>query len=177
MKRIFLAVLLASVWWFAACTVPAWVNTAIADAEAAAPIAGSLIAVIDPPLAPLVAIIENGFTVLASTLNTYKAAPTATNLQLVQEGFKAVDVNVAQLASAAQIKNPATEAKVTAIVQLLAQVVTEMGAQVPAARGTGSSVLNLKLQTPGTAQGWKANNFKKQFNAIIQGDARFKPLK
>jgi hypothetical protein len=181
MKRIFLGVLLASVLWLGACAVPSWVNTVVADAETAAPIAGSLLAVIDPALTPLVTIIENGFTALASALNTYKAYPTATNLQSVQAAFKAVDANVAQLEAAAQIKNPATEAKVTAIVQLLAQVVAEIGAQVPASSGLGirDSGLGVQSSAPNalTAKGWKANDFKKQFNAIVQGDARFKPLK
>jgi hypothetical protein len=52
---------LAGVVWFEACTIPAWVNTVESDAEVAAPIAASLIDVIDPALAPVVTLIENGF--------------------------------------------------------------------------------------------------------------------
>ncbi len=174
MKRVYLAVVLASVMWLGACTVPAWVNTVMADAQTAAPIAGSLVDVIDPSLGPLVTVIENGFTALVNTLNTYKAQPTATNLQAVQAAFVAVDANVAQLESAAQIKNPATDAKITAIVQLLTQVVTEIGAQVPPASG-----LAVRSSAPNslTAKGWNAREIKKQFNAIVKGDPRFKPLK
>ena len=181
MKRIYLAVVLASVMWWGACTVPAWVNTVLADAQTAAPIAGSLVEVIDPALAPLVMVIENGFTALVNTINIYKSHPTATNLQAVQAAFQAVDANVAQLESAAQIKNAATQAKVTAIVQLLAQVVTEIGAQVPPSSGLGTrgSGLAVKSSAPHAlaAKGWNASEIKKQYNAIVQGDPRFKELK
>jgi len=100
-----------------ACTVPAWVNTAESDAEVAAPIAAGLIDVIDPALAPTVALIENGFNALVATLDTYKASPTATNLQAVQSAFAAVNANVTQLESAAQIKNAGTASTVTQVVR------------------------------------------------------------
>jgi soluble cytochrome b562 len=171
--KVFLGVLLASVLGVAACAVPAWVNTVEADAEVAAPIAASLIDVIDPALAPLVTVIESGFTALAKTLDTYKASPTATNLQAVQAAFKAVDTNVAQLASAGQIKNAATQATVAAVVHLLTQAVMEIAAQVPAAQSAQSQISHLKLQTSGAAKGWKAKDLKNQFNSIIKGDPRF----
>jgi hypothetical protein len=180
MKRVILGILLASVVWFEACTIPAWVNTVESVAEVAAPIAASLIDVADPALAPTVTLIDNGFNALVTTLDTYKASPTATHLQAVQAAFAAINNNVAQLESAAQIKNPATDTKVTAIVQLLTQAVTEIAAQVPPAAGPAAQISNLKLQipsVPGQAKGWKAKDFKKQFNNITKGDSRFKPLK
>jgi hypothetical protein len=137
----------------------------------AVPIAGSLIAVIDPSLAPLVTIIENGFSALVNTLNTYKATPTATNLQAVQAAFKAVDANVEQLESAAQIKNTATQTTVTAVVRLLTQAVTEMAVLVPPA--TATAVMGAPIKVRGQSKGWKAKDFKKQFNAIIKSDPRF----
>jgi hypothetical protein len=193
MKRAFLGVLLASVLWLEACAIPAWVNTVESDAEVAAPIAASLIDVIDPALAPLVTLIENGFNALVKTLDTYKAAPTATNLQAVQAAFAAVNTNVAQLESAAQIKNATTATTVTAVVQLLAQAVTEIAALVPPGSGLGVGGSGLgkedsELRIPNSesrsansaaraAKGWKAKDFKKQFNAIIKGDPRFKELR
>jgi hypothetical protein len=132
--RLSAAVLLA-VLGVAACTVPAWVNTVEADAKIAAPIAASLIDVIDPALAPVVTAVEAGFNALAKTLDDYKASPTATNLQAVQSAFNAVNANIAQLESAAQIKNPATQTTVTEVVQLLDQAVTEIAALVPASQG------------------------------------------
>jgi hypothetical protein len=175
MKRAILGVLLASVLWFEACTIPAWVNTVESVAEVAAPIAASLIDVADPALAPLVTLIDNGFNALVTTLDTYKASPTATHLQSVQAAFEAINNNVAQLESAAQIKNPASDAKVTAIVQLLTQTVTEIAAQVPPAT---SATMGISLpHIHGVAKGLKAKDFKKQFNNITKGDSRFKPLK
>jgi hypothetical protein len=121
-----------SMVFIAACTVPAWVNSAEADAKVAAPIAAGLIDVIDPSLAPVVTLVENGFNALVTTLDTYKASPTATNLQAVQSAFEAVNANVSQLESAAQIKNGTTATTVSAVVQLLTQAVTEIAALVPA---------------------------------------------
>jgi len=171
------ATLLASALWLEACAIPAWVNTVESDAEVAAPIAASLIDVVDPALEPVVTLIESGFTALVNTLDTYKASPTATNLQAVQSAFAAVNAHVSQLESAAQIKSLSSQDKVAAIVQLLAQAVAEIAAQVQAA---GSQTANLKLEVPtvrAQPKGWKAKDFKHQFNAIIKGDTRFKPLK
>jgi hypothetical protein len=190
MKRAFLGVLLASVMWFEACAVPAWVNTVEADAKVAAPVAASLIDIVDPSLAPLVMLVENGFNALATTLDTFKTSPTATNLQAVQSAFAAVNGNVAQLESAAQIKNAATASTVTQVVGLLAQAVTEIAALVPpsAASGAlGSGLGQSELQGPtsggaktptsAAVKHWKAKDFKKAFNQIAKHDARLKPLK
>jgi len=174
------ATLLASALWLEACAIPAWVNTVESDAEVAAPIAASLIDVVDPALEPVVTLIESGFTALVNTLDTYKASPTATNLQAVQSAFAAVNANVSQLESAAQIKSLSSQDKVAAIVQLLAQAVAEIAAQVPTVQAAGSQTANLKLEVPtvrAQPKGWKAKDFKHQFNAIIKGDTRFKPLK
>lgn len=175
MKRAILGILLASVVWFEACTIPAWVNTVESVAEVAAPIAASLIDVADPALAPTVTLIDNGFNALVTTLDTYKASPTVTHLQSVQAAFEAINNNVAQLESAAQVKNPATDAKVSAIVQLLTQAVTEIAAQVPPASSAAMGISPPHIH--GVAMGLKAKDFKKQFNNITKGDTRFKPLK
>jgi hypothetical protein len=172
-RSLSLIAVIAGTLMVVACAIPAWVNTVESDAEVAVPIAASLIAVIDPALAPLVTGIESGFTALTRTLDTYKASPTATNLQAVQSAFAAVDSNVAQLESAAQIKNTATQATVTAVVQLLAQAVSEIAARVPASAGPG-----VRSSVPGApaAKGWTAHDFKREFNKIVKGDPRFRPL-
>jgi hypothetical protein len=179
-NKMMLGTMVASVLLLTACTVPAWVNTIEADAKVAAPIAASLIDVIDPSLAPVVTLVENGFNALVKTLDTYKASPTASNLQAVQAAFTAVNANVAQLESAAQIKNATTATTVTAVVQLLEQAVAEIAALVPAAATAGSSALNLQLKTPNSGsripKGWKAKDFKREFNRIVKGDPRFKTL-
>ena len=178
-KGLILMVISALVAMTLACAVPAWVNTVESDAEVAVPIAASLIGVIDPPLAPLVMAIQKGFTALVDTLNTYKSSPTATHLQAVQAAFHAVDSNVAQLESAAHIKNPATQATVTAVVQLLAQAVAEIAALVPGSVNAKLKIQDSRmtagapLQVQGQARGWTARDFKQQFNQIIEGDPRF----
>ena len=175
MQRAILGVLLASIWWWEACVVPAWVNAAEQDAEVAVPIAASLVDVVDPAVAPVVTLIENGFNALVKTLDTYKASSTATNLQAVQAAFAAVNANVAQLESAAQIKNAATQNTVAGVVALLSQTVTEIAALVPPA--TATAALGAPLKVRGQAKGWKAKDIKRQFNQIVKGDARFKALK
>jgi hypothetical protein len=178
-RKTLLAAILVLALAFVACTIPAWVNTVEADAEIAMPIAASLIDVIDPALAPLVSLIEGGFSALVKTLDTYKASPTASNLQAVQSVFDAVNSNVAQLESSAQIKNAATRTTVTQVAQLLTQAVTEIAALVPANTGLGTRVSGLgkTSSAPHQAKGWKAKDFKTQFNSIVKGDPRFKPLK
>lgn len=163
--------LLTALLAWSACTVPAWVNTAEADAQVAVPIAASLIEVIDPALAPAVSLVENAFNALAKTLDTYKASPTATNLQAVQAAFAAVNTNVAQLESAAEIKNATTANTVTSVVQLLSQAVTEIAALVPP-----SASATLGVTPPGTVKHWKAKDFKKAYDEIAKHDPRLKKL-
>jgi hypothetical protein len=184
-RTMILAGILALALGGLACTIPAWVNTVESDAEVAAPIAASLIDVIDPSLAPVVTLIETGFNALVKTLDTYKASPTATHLQAVQSAFEAVNKNVAQLESAAQLKSPTSQATVTAVVQLLTQAVTEIAALVPAKAGLGiggsglgkeDSVSRIPNSGSRIAKGWKAKDFKREFNKIVKDDPRFKTL-
>ena len=174
--KLFIATLLACTFWFQACTLPAWVNTVEADAAVAAPIAASLIDVVDPALAPAVTLIENGFNALVKTLDTYKSMPTATNLQAVQSAFAAINANVAQLESAAQTKTASSQQTVAAIIQLLAQAVTEIAALVPSRAGLAVTQSVSATSDVLIAKGWKAQDFKREFNNIVKGDPRFKPL-
>jgi len=173
MQTVILAGLLAIVGGTLACTVPAWVNTVEADAQIAVPIAASLIEVIDPARAPAVTLIVNGFNALLKTLDTYKASPTATNLQAVQSAFAAVNANVAQLEGAAGVKNAATASTVTQVVALLSQAVAEIAAMVPAPIAARAE---MKVTVQAAPRNWKAKDFKKAFNAIAQQDRRLKKL-
>lgn len=185
MKRAVLGFLLVSLMVWQGCTVPSWVNTAEQDAEIAAPIAASLVDVIDPALEPVVTLVEDGFNALVKTLDTYKAAPTATNLQAVQAAFEAVNGNVQQLENAAQIKDATTQSTVTSVVGLLTQAVTEIAALVPAPvpqGGTGpaaqGAIQNVRIANSGspTVKHWKAKDFKRAFNRIAKHDKRLKKL-
>lgn len=176
-QHVLFAALLASALWLEACAIPAWVNTVESDAEVAVPIAASLIDVVDPALAPVVTLVESGFAALVKTLDTYKGEPTATNLQAVQSAFAAVNANVSQLESAAQIKSLASQDKVASIVQLLTQAVAEISAAVPKSEGLGVRDSGLGTTNSAPSKGWKANDLKREFNKIVQGDARFKKLR
>jgi hypothetical protein len=169
MKKLILSTLLASCLWLGACTPPAWFTTVEGIAKVAAPIAGTIVDVVDPALIPLVAAVEGAFTALVDTVDTYKASPTAGNLQAVEAAFNAVETNEAALSAAAQIKNPATDQKVAQVVELLNQAVTEIVGLVPA-----PAAAQLKLKAPGSAKGLTSKDFKKQFNSIVSGDKRFK---
>lgn len=173
MRKAVLATLLASVLWLSACTVPAWFTTAENIAETAVPIAGEIVSIADPAVAPVVTIVETGFSALVKTLQTYQASPTATNLQAVQSAFNAVNANVAQLENAAQIKNAGTANTVTQVVALLSQAVAEIAAQIPAVVATQMEVRATVNATP---KQWKAKDFKKAFNAIAKKDHRLKKL-
>ncbi len=174
MKRATVGVLLASVMLWQGCTVPSWVNTAEQDAAVAAPIAASLVDVIDPALAPVVTLVEDGFNALVKTLDAYKASPTATNLQAVQAAFEAVNGNVQQLENAAQIKNATTQTTVTSVVALLTQAVTEIAALVPPAAATAS--MQAQVANSAKVKHWHAKDFKKAFNKIAKHDHRLKKL-
>jgi soluble cytochrome b562 len=184
MRRAMLGILLASVMVWQACTVPAWVSTAEQDAEVAVPIAASLVDVIDPALAPVVTLVEDGFSALVKTLDAFKSSPTASNLQAVQAAFEAVNGNVQQLESAAQIKNATTQTTVTSVVALLTQAVTEIAAQVPPAPALSGTVpaaqtaaiQNAQIQNSRVVKHWKAKDFKRAYNNIAKHDKRLRKL-
>jgi hypothetical protein len=92
----------------------------------------------------------------------------------VESAFQAVNNNIAQLQSAAQIKNTATATTVTQVVGLLSQAVTEIAALVPPNSGLAVGAANARTAV---AKGWTAKDFKREFNDIVKGDSRFKPLK
>lgn len=173
LRTVMISTLLASVIWFQACTVPAWVSNAESIAEATVPIAGSIVDIVDPAAAPVVTLVEAGFSALVKTLDAYKASPTATNLQAVQAAFNAVNANVAQLEQAAGVKNAGTATTVSAVVQLLTQAVSEIAALVPPAAVAATPGIAARAQA---AKGWKAKDFKRRFNSITRGDKRFHPL-
>ena len=169
----FLAVALVFAGLTVACTVPSWVTTVENDAAIAVPIVGSIVTVIDPAVAPIVTAIEAGFTALTKTLQTFQASPTATNLQAVQAAVNAVNQNVAQLESAAQIKDANSDAKVTAIVGLIAQLTAEIVAQVPATPAAAA----VQAAAPASLKARGAKFWKGEYNKLVNGDSRFHALK
>lgn len=155
------------------CAVPSWLSVLEADVKIALPIALSLVGVIDPALAPAATLVVSALKALMAAWDEYRAQPTVSNFQKLQAAVKSANDNMAQLAAAAQIHNPATESRVAAIVELLGQLLNEITAQVPATPPTAESLAKA-AKANGNPHG--ADWYKKKFNAIIKGDPRFKPL-
>lgn len=173
-RSLVVATLLASCLWFQACTPPAWFVTAEGIAEAAVPIAGSIVDIVDPALAPVVTIVESAFSALDNAIKTYQKQPTATNLQAVEAAFTAVQTNEAQLESAAQIKNTKTDAEINGVIQLIATAVTEVAALIPPNAPVSAAMLATSAQAKSTAKGLSKYDLEKQFNSLVKSDPRFK---
>lgn len=113
-------------------SVVASAGAAIFPAEAAAITAG-------------VTLVTAGLSGLEKLVSNYKANPTDATLSAVQAAFNDVQTNLAALMAAAQVKDPKTQAKVTAIInaatQTLAALESSILAQHPAtvAAAQGSS--------------------------------------
>jgi hypothetical protein len=171
-KKLFVTAILATTLGIMTCGVPTWVSVVEGFAKIAVPIAGSIVDLVAPELSPLVTLIENGFTALTNTLDTYKALPNDTNLQAVQAAVTALNRNITQLENAAQIKNPATDAKIKGVVALIGQLIDSIAAQVPATATTKMTV-KLSRAAPSTMT---ADDFKAKFNTLTAGDPRFHPI-
>jgi hypothetical protein len=170
-KKIPAAVVLAAVITVG-CTVPSWVTTVENDATLGASIALSLVTVIDPTLIPLVSLIQTGLNALEKVINDFKAQPTATNLQAVQAAANAVEANVQQLESAAQVKNAASATRITAVVTVLVGAVDEIISQIPPSAAAAALGVSNTTQKPKGAKYWKD-----QYNKAIKGNPQFRPLK
>jgi len=171
-KKLVVTAILAATLGIMACGLPTWVSVAEGFAKIAVPIAGSIVDLVAPELSALVTIIENGFTALTNTLDTYKAQPNATNLQAIQAAVTALNLNITKLENAAQIKNPNTDKIVKGVVALIGQLINSIAAQVPATATTKMTVkLNRAAPSPMTA-----DDFKAKFNTLTAGDPRFHPL-
>jgi hypothetical protein len=72
-----------------------------------------------------VSVTQNGLKALASTLKSYDANKTAPgSFAVVQAAFNAVHDNIAQLLSAAQVKDPLTAQKLTGAVNGIVSVLS-----------------------------------------------------
>lgn len=160
-----------------ACGLPTWFITAEGIAATAVPIAGSIIQLVDPALAPVVSEVVQAFKALDSTLKSYEAQPTATNLQAIEAAAAAIQANEAQLAQAAQIKNTNTDATVAAVVQLLGSAVTEIIALIPPQAPVSAHLRLSAAQAKAHAKGLTAEDFKKTYNAVTKNDPRFRGTK
>ena len=157
------------------CVVPNWVTVAEGVAKVAVPIAASLVTVVDPAVAPQATQVQQAFSALLATLDTFKATPTTDNRSAVIAAFGAVNQNVDALVAAAQIKNPATETKVKAVIALLTEAVAAISAQIPVQVSAHVAGVQ-KVQVTRAVPSLTGDDLKKAYNKIVKGDARFKPI-
>lgn len=171
---VFAAVLAGVMFFTTACTLPAWVSTVESIAATAVPIAGSIVDIVDPLLAPAVTAVEGGFTAITNTLNTYKASPTATNLQSVESALASLEANEAALEKVAGTST-SNNAEINGVLALISQAVTEIAADLPATPATAAFKANAAI-LKSQPKAWKSADFKRAYNKLIKNDARLKPL-
>src|SRR5690349_2503691 len=97
-----------------ACVTPGWVIVAEGIAGDVVPIAGSILNIIDPPLAPLVNLVVGAFTAMKNALIDYQNAmnngqPTATLLQAIQSALATLQKDAQNLLTAFHSSSSATD--------------------------------------------------------------------
>lgn len=139
-----LACVLAFVMVLSGCNA-AWVQTALNDLPVLIQMAtsiASLVAVVktaQPPSQQELYAIQNigvqgtnGLKVIQALYNSYKSANSTTTLADIQAACTALNSNLAQLLTTAQIKDQALLARVTAAVMLITSTVNTFASLIPA---------------------------------------------
>ena len=159
-----------------ACATPTWVQAAENIAAAIVPIAGTILEIIDPPLAPLVTLVVNGFNAVLKALQDYQnainlgQAPT-TFLAAIQAAFATLQADAASLLSAFGSSSSHLDAVIAGIINLIAMAVSDIANLLPKALHRAQ----LSRAFP-PANTWKGSDFTSQYDFITKNDARFKRL-
>lgn len=191
-----LSLLLVSILFFPACTTPSWALEAEKIAEVALPIVEGIATIVGA--GPAVSKAETDINLLISLFDQYQATPAAGTLQQIQAGLNTANADIAQIMPAAGIKDSSTQNKVAAVLQLLTSEFSNIATLIPAnaapvAGGANSSQptahSNALPGMAGSIQGpahtsaapkatlpLSAKDFKKKYNAIVNGDSHFKKL-
>lgn len=160
---------------FEACNTPQWVITAESIAADILPIAGSIVDVIVPTLAPLVAVVNAGFSAVLKALQDFQASPTAGFLSTLRAAFAALNANVANLLNAFNVSSSKKDAVIVGIIGLITQAVANLANLFPAAVAESSRRAFIAHYLP-AANTWKGKDFYRQYDIITNGDQRFKKL-
>ena len=161
-----------------ACNVPSWVVTAEGIAGDIVPIAGTILSIIDPPLAPLVNLVVVGFNAVKKALMDYQNAinshsATPSLLQPIQDAFGVLQNDAASLLNAFGSSSSHLDSVIVGIINLIAQAVSDIASHLPSAMTKKFGAV--KSHFP-QANNWKGSDFTKNYNAQISGDSRFKKL-
>ena len=121
-----------------ACTAPTWVTTAENIAGAIIPIAGTILSIIDPPLAPIVTLVVNGFNAVLKALQDYQNAinngqVTTTFLQAIRAAFATLQADAASLLSAFGSSSSRLDSVIAGIISLISQAVSDISNLLPKA--------------------------------------------
>ncbi len=159
-----------------ACTAPTWAVAAENIAAAIVPIAGTILSIIDPPLAPLVTLVVNGFNVVLKALQDYQNAVNSgqapvTFLQAIQAAFATLQADAASLLSAFGSSSSHLDAVIAGIINLISQAVADIANLLP--KALHRAQLSRAFPVPNT---WKGADFTSQYDMLVRGDRRFKPL-
>ncbi len=115
---------------------PAWDAAAISTITYVAPLVETAVALADPAAAPAVAsIVTKVESALTSAQVVLKAGQTSSPSLITY--LQAVNDNIDQVEAAAQIKDPATAAKLTAIVGTITAEISAIIGEIQAAKQVG----------------------------------------
>ena len=156
--------------------IPVWVITAEGIAADIVPIAGTILDIIDPPLAPIVNLAVNGFNAVLKALQDYQNAinngqPTVTFLQAIQAAFSTLQADAASLLSAFGSSSSHLDAVVSGVINLISQAVSDIANLLP--KALHRAQLSRAFPVPNT---WKGSDFTSQYDMLIRGDKRFHAL-
>jgi hypothetical protein len=178
LKLAIITVLLGAALAVPSCTPPSWVGEAESIAKVSLPIVEGVATIVGA--GPAVTQVVNDINLLITLFESYQAEPAATTLQKIQAGLATVQADLNQIMPAAGIKDPATESKVTAILQLVSSEFQQIASLLPSP-GTAPAApqtAQRKAQTSSgpsstPAAGLSVKDFKKQYHDIVKGDPRF----
>lgn len=156
---------LASANWV--CTPPSWVVQAEQITRITLPIFQTILTIVSPNAAPKVNQVTADIGVLLNLFDLYQSTPQAGTLTKIQAAINAINSDIQQIMAASHVSNPATQAKITAILQLVASEFNQIAALLPApviaARVSGAPPVVRKAgKLPFTA-----SEFKAHYNRIV----------
>ncbi len=162
-----LGVMLGLVSLSSGCTTPSWVVEAERIAKVALPIVEGLASIVGVSAGSAVGQVVNDLNLVFTLFDTYQAAPSADTLQQIQAGLNTVNADIGQILPAAHVKNPATQNKVAAILQLVTSEFSNIASLIP------SSSASLSLPARRAARPKlpiTAKDFKAQYNKIVTAE-------
>lgn len=119
---------------------PSWEQSAQAIVTVVAPLALTIITLIDPVAEPLASAIiqriQAYMTVIKTVATSATAAPGSTAIQSVQTAITGINSDMSELMETVQVKDPATSAKITAAANTITTEMNMLLNSLPVAADT-----------------------------------------